>query len=483
MLAFSEFARLAQQGNYVPVTLTLTADLETPVSILSRLKDDENVFLLESVEAGERFGRNSFIGLNPRARFSVEDGRAFVEDADGRRELPEAATKEGAFMALRSLTEGLRPAAPADLPAFTGGAVGALGWEMCGEFEPKTGYKPHGLTAAFIDEFPDLGSAFAAGAARVEAVRARIRRPLDLAKLPDQHPAAVPVLKANTTEHDFCAMVEKAKGLIRDGELIQVVLSQKFSGETTIEPFTFYRALRRINPSPYTFFMKMGGLTFVSSSPETLCRTEADGSALLRPIAGTRKRGASAADDERLSEELLADPKERAEHLMLVDLARNDLGRVAAPGSVKTPSFMTVEYFSHVMHIVSTVTGQLAPGLDAYDLVRSAFPAGTLSGAPKVRAMQIIRELEPEPRGFYGGAAGYFGYDGAMDLAITIRTLIFEDLDEPKAPGGAKRRNFSIQAGAGIVYDSVPALEYQETKNKAAAMMKAVDLAARGLAD
>ena len=593
MLAFSEFARLAQQGNYVPVTLTLTADLETPVSILSRLKDDENVFLLESVEAGERFGRNSFIGLNPRARFSVEDGRAFVEDADGRRELPEAATKEGAFMALRSLTEGLRPAAPADLPAFTGGAVGALGWEMCGEFEPKTGYKPHGLTAAFmvaedmiifdnfrhtmtisagvrIDEFPDLGSAFAAGAARVEAVRARIRRPLDLSKLPDQHPAAVPVLKANTTEHDFCAMVEKAKGLIRDGELIQVVLSQKFSGETTIEPFTFYRALRRINPSPYTFFMKMGGLTFVSSSPEklpdqhpaavpvlkanttehdfcamvekakglirdgeliqvvlsqkfsgettiepftfyralrrinpspytffmkmggltfvssspeTLCRTEADGSALLRPIAGTRKRGASAADDERLSEELLADPKERAEHLMLVDLARNDLGRVAAPGSVKTPSFMTVEYFSHVMHIVSTVTGRLAPGLDAYDLVRSAFPAGTLSGAPKVRAMQIIRELEPEPRGFYGGAAGYFGYDGAMDLAITIRTLIFEDLDDPKAPGGAKRRNFSIQAGAGIVYDSVPALEYKETKNKAAAMMKAVELAARGLAD
>lgn len=483
MLAFSEFARLAQQGNYVPVTLTLTADLETPVSILSRLKDDEDVFLLESVEAGERFGRNSFIGLNPRARFSVEDGRAFMEDADGRRELPEAATKEGAFMALRSLTEGLRPAAPADLPAFTGGAVGALGWEMCGEFEPKTGYKPHGLTAAFmvaedmiifdnfrhtmtisagvrIDEFPDLGSAFAAGAARVEAVRARIRRPLDLSKLPDQHPAATPVLKANTTEHDFCAMVEKAKGLIRDGELIQVVLSQKFSGETTIEPFTFYRALRRINPSPYTFFMKMGGLTFVSSSPETLCRTEADGSALLRPIAGTRKRGASADDDERLSEELLADP-----------------------GSVKTPSFMTVEYFSHVMHIVSTVTGQLAPGLDAYDLVRSAFPAGTLSGAPKVRAMQIIRELEPEPRGFYGGAAGYFGYDGAMDLAITIRTLIFEDLEEPEAPGGAKRRNFSIQAGAGIVYDSVPALEYQETKNKAAAMMKAVELAARGLAD
>lgn len=506
MLAFSEFARLAQQGNYVPVTLTLTADLETPVSILSRLKDDEDVFLLESVEAGERFGRNSFIGLNPRARFSVEDGRAFMEDTDGRRELPEAATKEGAFMALRSLTEGLRPAAPADLPSFTGGAVGALGWEMCGDFEPKTGYKPHGLTAAFmvaedmiifdnfrhtmtisagvrIDEFPDLGSAFAAGAARVEAVRARIRRPLDLSKLPDQHPAAVPVLKANTTEHDFCAMVEKAKGLILDGELIQVVLSQKFSGETTIEPFTFYRALRRINPSPYTFFMKMGGLTFVSSSPETLCRTEADGSALLRPIAGTRKRGASAADDERLSEELLADPKERAEHLMLVDLARNDLGRVAAPGSVKTPYFMTVEYFSHVMHIVSTVTGQLAPGLDAYDLVRSAFPAGTLSGAPKVRAMQIIRELEPEPRGFYGGAAGYFGYDGAMDLAITIRTLIFEDLDDPKAPGGAKRRNFSIQAGAGIVYDSVPALEYKETKNKAAAMMKAVELAARGLAD
>lgn len=489
MLSFTEFSGLARRGNLVPVTQRVIADLETPVSVLARLKDDPNVFLLESVEAGERFGRWSFIGLTPRAVFTVEGGRAFVTDAAGRRELP---APEGPFMALRSLVKGLRPAAPEGMPAFFGGAVGALGYETVGEFELLPAPKPglagpstvmmitddivifdnirHTMTlsaAVHIDNFETLEAAYADGVRRVEAMRGRLAMPADL-PAPAVQPA--PEFRGNCTETSFRAMVERARGHIREGDVIQVVLSQKFTAETDVEPITLYRALRLINPSPYTFFMKMGGLILISSSPETLCRVEGSGRALLRPIAGTRRRGTTPEEDQANEKSLLADPKERAEHLMLVDLARNDLGRIAAPGTVKPTSFMTIERYSHVMHIVSTVEGDLAPGNDAFDLVRSAFPAGTLSGAPKIRAMEIINTLEPEPRGMYGGAAGYFSYDGAMDLAITIRTIVM------------RGRKIGIQSGAGIVYDSDPAAEYQETKSKAAAMMKAVDLAARGLA-
>lgn len=324
------------------------------------------------------------------------------------------------------------------------------------------------LSAAVrTDEFETLRAAYDEGVRRVGVMKAKLARPA-FQTAAETHP--VPELRSNCTESSFTQMVEKARAHIREGNIIQVVLSQKFSGETDIPPLTLYRALRLINPSPYTFFMKMGKLILISSSPETLCRTEAGGKALLRPIAGTRPRGKTPAEDVELEKSLLADPKERAEHLMLVDLARNDLGRIAAPGTVKVSDFMSIQRFSHVMHIVSTVEGELGEGKDAFDLVRSAFPAGTLSGAPKVRAMEIIHELEPSPRGMYGGAAGYFGYDGAMDLAITIRTIVLDG------------RRMEIQSGAGIVHDSVPHMEYLETCNKAAAMMKAIELAARGLA-
>ena len=490
MLSFQEFSDLARRGNLVPVTEKLVADTETPVSVLARLDKDENVFLLESVEAGERFGRYSFIGLNPKGVFTVENGRAFYAPANGqKRELP---SPDGPLMALRTLVKGLTPALPADMPAFIGGAVGAIGYEAVGEFERLPAPKPGltGPTSSFMiaddlvifdnfrhtlmlsaavrtEEFDTLRAAYDEGVKRVLSMKARLARSAPVLRT-DAFP--VPELRSNCTEASFREMVEKARAHIREGDIIQVVLSQKFSGETDIPPLTLYRALRLINPSPYTFFMKMGELILISSSPETLCRTEAGGKALLRPIAGTRPRGKTPEDDARLEKELLADPKERAEHLMLVDLARNDLGRVAAPGTVRVSDFMAIQRFSHVMHIVSTVEGDLGDGKDAFDLVRSAFPAGTLSGAPKIRAMEIINALEPTPRGMYGGAAGYFGYDGAMDLAITIRTVVLQG------------RRMEIQSGAGIVHDSIPETEYLETKNKAAAMMKAVELAARGLA-
>lgn len=490
MLTFQEFSDLAQKGNLIPVTEKLAADMETPVTVLARLQEDENVFLLESVEAGERFGRYSFIGLNPRGVFTVENGKAYYAPAEGKKR--ELAAPEGPLMALRTLMKGLKPALPPDMPAFIGGAVGAIGYEAVGEFENLPAPKPglRGPTSSFMiaddliifdnfrhtlmlsaavrtDEFETLRAAYDEGVRRVRVMKGKLARP---ARPGAAEARPVPELRSNCTESSFTQMVEKARAHIREGNIIQVVLSQKFSGETDIPPLTLYRALRLINPSPYTFFMKMGKLILISSSPETLCRTEAGGKALLRPIAGTRPRGKTPAEDAELEKSLLADPKERAEHLMLVDLARNDLGRIAAPGTVKVSDFMSIQRFSHVMHIVSTVEGELGEGRDAFDLVRSAFPAGTLSGAPKVRAMEIIHELEPSPRGMYGGAAGYFGYDGAMDLAITIRTIVLDG------------RRMEIQSGAGIVHDSVPHMEYLETCNKAAAMMKAIELAARGLA-
>ena len=272
----------------------------------------------------------------------------------------------------------------------------------------------------------------------------------------------------NVSREEYMAMVEKGKQYICDGDIIQVVLSQKFSAEFQQPPIQLYRALRLVNPSPYTFYLKLGERVLVGSSPETLVRLDG-GSAMVRPIAGTRRRGQTPARDRELADELLRDEKERAEHLMLVDLGRNDLGRVALPGSVQVKDFMTVERYSHVMHLVTTVEALPAEGVDGFDLVRSVFPAGTLSGAPKVRAMEIIHELEPEPRGTYGGAVGYFSYTRNMDLAITIRTLQIEN------------GQVSIQAGAGIVYDSDPATEYEETVNKAAAMLRSLRLAAAGL--
>ena len=483
-MEFKEFERYAERGNLIPVYREMLADMETPVSVLSRFADDDNVFLLESVEGGERFGRYSFIGVRPRQVFTVENGEAFLSAGGEKRSVGRG------IMALREVMKGIRAVEVPELPPLFGGAIGYLGYETVNEFEelPPPRYSPPGATDALLivddmivfdnlrhtvklvacahtDEFPDLRAAYDDAVRRIEVLENVLRTP---AKLAVEPPVDVPAPESNMTKEEFCAMVEKARAAIRAGEAIQIVLSQRFTLPSVSSPLQLYRALRLVNPSPYTFFFKQGGVTLIGSSPETMVKLE-NGCSSVRPIAGTRRRGATPEEDARLEDELLHDPKECAEHLMLVDLGRNDLGRVAAPGSVEVRRFMNVERYSHVMHIVSDVEARLAEKCDAFDLVKATFPAGTLSGAPKVRAMELIREFEPAPRGIYGGAIGYFSYTGNMDFAITIRTLEMRD------------GNISVQAGAGIVFDSVPETEYQETLNKAAAIFKTVKLAADGL--
>lgn len=483
-MKFADFKKYAQEGNLIPVYREQLADLETPVSVLSRFTEDENVFLLESVEGGERFGRYSFIGINPSAVFVVRKGKAYIQNADGEKLVGDGVT------ALREIMKKYRAIQLPELPPLFGGAVGYFSYETVNTFEtlpePKADL-PYPevrlllvddmiifdnlrhtikiVACAKTDDFNNLQEAFDDANARIDRICALLEKPFK----PESGVAEeAPALVSNMTSPEFCAMVKKAKELIVAGEVIQVVLSQKFSAPSQVPPLRLYRALRLINPSPYTFFLKTGNLVLIGSSPETMVKLE-DGKSSLLPIAGTRKRGATPNKDRMLADELLNDGKERAEHLMLVDLGRNDLGKVAVPGSVQVKSFMNVERYSHVMHLVSDVSAQLAEGCDAIDLLKATFPAGTLSGAPKIRAMEIIHDLEKIPRGVYGGAVGYFSYTGNLDLAITIRTL--EVLDG----------KISIQAGAGIVYDSIPEKEYEETLNKAAAMFKAVKLAANGL--
>lgn len=482
---FRTFERYAGMGGMVPVYRERLADMETPVSVAARFSGDDNFFLLESVEGGERFGRYSFIGVGIEEVFTVEKGRAFLADRTGKREIGTG------LAALRQVMQSRRAAEIPELPPLFGGAVGFIGYETVGEFEelppPKTPLATPETVMLMTEqmiifdnvrhtvkvvacvrpgEFPDLRAAYEEAQKRIDRIEARLKVP---AAISESAAVAAPRFSSNMSREEFCTMVDRAKEAIRAGELIQVVLSQKFSAPLVTEPLQLYRALRLINPSPYTFFFKHGGHILIGSSPETMVKLE-HGVSSLRPIAGTRRRGTSAAEDRKLADELLNDEKERAEHLMLVDLGRNDLGRVARPGSVQVKQFMFVERYSHVMHLVSDVESLLADGKDAFDLVEAAFPAGTLSGAPKVRAMELINELEPESRGAYGGAVGYFSCTGNMDLAITIRTL--EILDG----------RITVQAGAGIVYDSVPEKEYEETMNKAAAVFKAVNLAAGNLA-
>ncbi len=487
-MSFREFEEACGRGNLVPVCREVLADLETPVSVLARFAEDEHVFLLESVEGGERFGRYSFIGVRPRGVFTVEDGKPYLTGRDGARvELP---APDGAFTALRALLKEVVPADVPGLPPLFGGAVGYIGYETVREFESLAiPVPPPGEPSAAMlitdemivfdnvrhtirlvvcvrpEEFATRHEAYEDALRRLEELAAILRRP---AAVPMEPPVRAPRPEGNLTRDEFGEMVEKAREQIRAGEAIQVVLSQKFSAPAVSSGLQLYRALRLVNPSPYTFYLKIGDRTLVGSSPETMVKLE-DGCCSLRPIAGTRRRGATPAQDRALADELLRDEKERAEHLMLVDLGRNDLGRVARPGSVQVKSFMTVERYSHVMHLVSSVDAVMAEDLDAFDLVRAVFPAGTLSGAPKIRAMELIGELEQTPRGVYGGAVGYFSYTGNLDLAITIRTLELHD------------GRVTVQTGAGIVYDSDPDREYEETLNKAAAVFTAIRLAANGL--
>lgn len=494
------FKKLAQTHNTVPVYVELVADTETPVSVLMRIADKPDAFLFESAESVDNWGRYSFLGFSPKAVFTLNDGVGVLEFADGRKITGNSDTRLGALAPLREYVNSRKVASLAGLPPFVGGAVGFFGYETVNLFErlpaPKGGkiwddarlgvyddivifdnlrHTAKIVSCAHVDEFDSPDAAYDAACARIADLRAVFKGPM-----PEKYfgkirlsrganagagefagGAADRLFKSNMSEDDFCAMVEKCKQYIYDGEIIQVVPSQRFSAEGDFDPVEVYRALRLINPSPYMFFEKIGDKFLVGSSPETLLRF-ASGEARVRPIAGTRRRGANAEEDAKLANELLSNEKECAEHLMLVDLGRNDLSRFCVAGSVQVSDFMKVERYSHVMHMVSDVSGQPRDGVDAFEALSSAFPAGTLSGAPKIRAMQIINELEPVRRGPYGGAVGYVGYGGSMDMAITIRTIQFAD--------GAVH----VQAGAGIVADSDPEAEFNETKIKARALENAV---------
>ncbi|MBP6210732.1 MAG: anthranilate synthase component I [Anaerolineales bacterium] len=460
----------------------ISADLETPVSLYLKLRGDGASFLLESVEGGERIARYSFIGVQPRAEYILRDEEIEIKDEHGSRTIPVDGDPTRFLQAEMDRFPAVRLP---NAPRFTGGLVGFLGFESVRFFEPtlKSRMKRAGIPDG-IYMLADTIVAFdharrsiflianvldgntEAANQKLDAIAARIEQPLPPAPKVEVKPSKV---KSNHTQGTYEDMVRAAKENILAGDIFQVVLSQRFTRETNVEPFDVYRAVRRLNPSPYMFFFDFGTvdgepLYLCGSSPEMFVRLEGR-TASLRPIAGTRPRGKDNAADDALAQELLADPKERAEHVMLVDLGRNDLGRVCEYGTVRVSDFFTVEKYSHVMHIVSHVEGKLKPELTAFDLVRAAFPAGTVSGAPKVRAMEIIADLEPDARGAYAGMVGYFGFDGAMDTCLAIRTMV------------GRGNTVSVQAGAGIVADSNPTAEFQETVNKASAMLKAIDVA------
>ena len=469
----SEFLNLAKQGNLIPVYTEILADAETPVSAYQKLLKTGPSFLLESVEGGEIIGRYSFIGANPRTVIRVE--------------------QRGGEDALRSVELEMakfRPVMAPGLPRFTGGAVGFLSYEYVHQLEPtvpRAGRDDLGAptlcfmitdTILIFDrvsqtvkivsnahiEHDTPTAAYARAVGQVERVLGQLARPLSLPPVEfDRQPPPLPV-ESNIPRERHAEMVRKAKEYITSGDIIQVVLAQRFQTQSRASALDVYRALRSVNPSPYMFLLDFKDFQLVGASPEVHVRCE-DRRVAIRPIAGTRWRGKTPDEDAALEKELLADEKERAEHLMLVDFARNDIGRVCDFGSVNVDEFMVVERYSHVMHIESNVTGQLQPGRNAYELMRATFPAGTVSGAPKVRAMQIISELEATQRGPYAGAVGYFSFGGNLDSCITLRTALLKD-------GKA-----FVQAGGGIVADSDPAYEYQETVNKAKAMLKAIAMA------
>ncbi len=465
----------------------LPVDLETPVSLYLKLRGQGPSFLLESVEGGDRLGRYSFIGLQPSRILTAWRGRAELAE-EGRRE--RMALDQGSVLdRLRGLLQN-GPAPIPGLPRYTGGAVGYLGYDLVRDFErlPATAAGGLGLPEAvllfcdvtvildhvqhrlwIVAQAPVRASTAAAevqAEALIEATAARLRAPLSQESAAPGGPGGP--TQDTLTREQYEAAVRRAKGYIAAGDVFQVVLARRLARPTAAAPFEVYRALRRLNPSPYMFYLDLpDDLRLIGSSPEVLVRLEGR-TAEVRPLAGTRRRGADDGEDLSLAEELLADPKERAEHIMLVDLGRNDLGRVCRFGSVAVPVLMEVERYSHVMHIVSSVRGELAEGCDALDLLRATFPAGTVSGAPKVRAMEIIEELEGTRRGPYAGAAGYFDYAGNMDLCIAIRTIVMQG------------QTAYLQAGAGIVADSDPAREYDETCNKLRALVQAIEMAESG---
>lgn len=486
---FDTFEKLSYQGNLIPIYQEVLADLETPVSVLMKLRSRAYAFLLESMEGGEKWGRYTFLGADPAILFKVQGEECLISKNGDQKKIKH---RGNPLKILKDILDRYRPVQVEGLPRFYGGAVGFLGYEMVRYLERLPAHPPKDypedavfmitdtliifdnlrhtmklVACLHIQEGDDPALVYQEGLRKINSMKELLENPQ--AKSASDPPLkAIPSLTSNMTQEAFREMVRKAKSYIVNGDILQVVLSQRFEGEQDLDPIDFYRALRYINPSPYLFFLKFEDLFLIGSSPEILVRLE-EGRVEVRPIAGTRPRGADEEEEQRLMKELVEDPKERAEHIMLVDLGRNDLGRIAAIGTVQVPELMVVERYSHVMHLVSHVQAELAAGKDGFDVLAATFPAGTLTGAPKIRAMEIIHELEPSARGSYGGAVGYFSFSGNLDFCITIRTIML------------KGNKIFVQAGAGIVADSDPEFEYQESLSKAKGMLKAVQLAERGL--
>ena len=481
--SFSEFKLMAKRGNLIPVYQEFLADTETPVSAYLKIRDNSFSYLLESAESGKTWGRYSFIGYKPYLTVLSRKGTVEIRQGTLKEILRDI---RNPLDTLRSLSSQFKLVRAENLSPFQGGFVGYFNydlvrtWEYLPKVRPEDTTVPesfftiskrliifdhltHRITVvalAHIREAGNLKEVYEMACEELDGAIRDLQRPLP--SISDEKPISLSGLEPNYRREGFEEAVRKAKAHINAGDVIQVVLSQRFSGQATGDDFILYRNLRSVNPSPYMFYLNFGTMRLIGSSPETLVRLN-DGKIELCPIAGTRPRGRRFEEDQGLEEELRRDPKERAEHIMLVDLGRNDVGKAAVPGSVRVTRLMDVERYSHVMHLVSSVEGRLKPEMDAFDLFMATFPAGTVTGAPKIRAMEIICDLEPTSRGPYAGGVGYFGFNGNMDFCITIRTIAIV------------RNKLSIQVGAGIVADSSPHREYEETLRKAGAMFKAVD--------
>jgi anthranilate synthase component 1 len=490
--SFDEFQKLVARGNLIPVTRRILADFETPLSAYLKIRGQGESFLFESVEGGEHIGRYSFVGCNPRAVIKqtgnvvevIENGKVAESFTVGKD------VKDGLEIVERVMKK-FRAVALPNLPRFTGGAVGFIGYEYIHDVEPVVPRPPVDelntpviyfliadellifdrvaqtitiLVNAVLDEAESTADAYENATSEIDRIVSLLEQPSKYSAVAVMSEIPPVEFKSNQTQEKFFANVETAKKYIHAGDIIQVVGSQRFSAPVKASPLDIYRAVRSINPSPYMFLLELDGFSLVGASPEIHVRCE-EGRVEIRPIAGTRRRGKNEEEDAALEKELLADPKERAEHVMLVDLARNDIGRVCDFGSVSVKELMIIERYSHVMHIVTQVEGKLSAGKTPYDLMRATFPAGTVSGAPKIRAMQIISQLEQTARGPYAGCVGYFSFNGNLDTCITLRTALVKD-------GKAY-----VQAGGGWVNDSTPDGEFQETVNKSMAMRKAVAMA------
>ncbi|GJL53857.1 MAG: anthranilate synthase component I [Nitrospirales bacterium] len=490
-VGFEEFCELATQGNLIPLYREIFADYETPVSAFSKINTGSTAFLFESIEGGENWARYSFLGNQAKLVMWEHHDEILIKEGKHITRLPIGANP---LAHIERLLAPYQPVTVSGLPRFLGGAVGYLGYDVVRSFEPipevpkdDTGLPKLAFfltdTLVIFDNIAHtikvVANAYITNHTKAALKRAYVeaRHRIDhmIDRLKKRAPRSKPQgrqaplrFQSNMSREHFEKMVIRTKEYIQAGDIVQGVISQRWQTTIKSNPLEIYRALRVLNPSPYMFYVRIAGVELVGSSPEVLVRCE-DEHVVVRPIAGTRRRGTTKEHDQALANELLADAKELAEHIMLVDLGRNDVGRIAQAGSIVVDPFKTVERYSHVMHIVSQVTGKLSPSYSAYDVMKACFPAGTVSGAPKIRAMQIIEELEPTRRGPYAGAVGYFGFSGNMDTCINIRTVVIKD------------QQAYIQAGAGIVADSDPASEYEETCNKAGAMMRGIEMAEQGL--